>query len=136
MCQTPLGGDGAVDHIESELGLQIVLEILPILDGLKADEVVSEHRARDFAMVRHSRHGAAVRPRRVQEESERTLHVEPAQLRAKDEKVIILDPKNRLGCVEAQQSARHEGVDLAIRDIIVAADMNEIGARVQCRPQR
>src|SRR5262249_3905835 len=113
--QTPFGGDGAIDHVEAEFGLQIVLEILPVLHGLKADEIVSEHRARDFAMMRHSRHGTAGWPRRARQESERTLYAEPAQLRAKDEKVIVLDPKNPVRGVEAQERARPKRVKLALR---------------------
>ena len=54
----------------------------------------------------------------------------------KRQEVIILDPEHRLRRVEAQQRARHEGVDLAIRGVIVGGDVDEIGPRMQRRPQR
>src|SRR5690242_3487041 len=112
--ETPLRGDGAVDHVEAKLRLQVILEILPILNGLEADQIVGQHRAGDLVVTRHGCDRAAVRPGRVQEEAERSIYAEPAQLRTENKKVIVLDPKNRLGRVEAQQGARHEGVDFAI----------------------
>ena len=51
-------------------------------------------------MMRHRRHGATIRPRRVQEETERPLDTEPAHLRAEAQEVIILYPEHRIGVLK------------------------------------
>ena len=54
----------------------------------------------------------------------------------KRQEMIVLNPEHRFRRVEAHQRPRHEGVDLAIGGVILRGDVNEIGARMQRRPQR
>ena len=72
----------------------------------------------------------------MQEEADRLRDAEIAQLRAEREEMIVLHPERGVRLLEAQQRARHEGVDLAIADIIVLRSADQIGARMQRRPQR
>ena len=127
--------DRAVIDRQAKLVLQIVLEILTVLIGLKSDEVVSEHGLHEIGMVRHRSHRPTVRPRRVQEKSDRPADLQPPHFCAERKKMIVLHPIDRVRLAEAQQSARHERVDLAIGGVVVAADLNEIRARMQRRPQ-
>ncbi len=121
---------------EAELAAGIAEEILAILLGLEAEQIVGQHRRDQLAMIGHALHHRGDRPRRMQEEADRIVDAEIAQLRAEREEMIILHPERRLGLAEAHQGARHEGVDLAIADIVVARDADQIAARMQRRPQR
>ena len=128
--------DDAVMHGKIELACDIAEEILAILLGLEADQVVGQHRLDQFAMMRHARHQRARRPRRVQEEADRLRNAEFAQLGAEREEMIILHPEGGIVLAEAQQRARHEGVDFAIAEIVFAGGADQVGARMQRRPQR
>ena len=86
--------------------------------------------------MRHRGYGPAIGPRRVQEEAERAIDAKLAQLRAKREEMIVLNPKQRFGRVEAQQRPRHERIDFAVGRVVFGADMDEVGARMQRGPQR
>ncbi len=127
--------DFTVGDRQSELMLQVILEIAPIVVGLKADQIIGEHRRYQIGVMRYRRHCAAGRPRRVQEESDRAADIEPAQLRAERQKMVVLNPHLRLRSNKSQQCTRHEGVDFAVRGIFVGSDLDEIGPRVQRRPQ-
>ena len=85
-------------------------------------------------MVRDRSHGAAIGPWRVQEKADRAVNLQPTQLRAKREEVVVLNPEHRIRSGEVQKRARHKRVDFAIRRIFVRSHLDEIGARVQCRP--
>ena len=87
-------------------------------------------------MMRHAADDRARRPRRMQEEADRLGDAEIAQFRAQRQEMIILDPERGVRLAKAQQRARHEGVDFAIRQIIVLRGADQIGARMQRRPQR
>jgi hypothetical protein len=125
---------GTVDDGMTERSAQIVFEIQTVFDGLKTNQIVGKHGFDEIGVVRHRTHGAAIRPWRVQEETERTIDTVLAHLRAQSEKVVILDPEHRFGRVEADQCARHESVDFAIGLVVLGGDVDEIGARVQSRP--
>ena len=127
--------DDAVMHGEAEIGLRVGQKVLAVFLGLEADEIIGQHRLDQFAMMRHARHHRARRPRRVQEEADRLGDAEIAQLGAEREKVIILDPERGVGFAESQQRARHEGVDFAVAEIIFLRGADQIGARMQRRPQ-
>ena len=71
----------------------------------------------------------------MQEEADRLSHAKVAQLRPQREEMIILNPERGIGLSEPQQRARHEGVDFAIGQIIALRDADQIGARMQRRPQ-
>ncbi len=111
-------------------------EIVAVVLGLEADQVVGQHRLDQLAMMRHALDDGSRRPRRVEEEADRLAHAEVAQLRAERQEVIVLHPERGVGLVEAQQRARHEGVDLAIAEIVALRDADQIAARMQRRPQR
>jgi hypothetical protein len=72
----------------------------------------------------------------VQEEADRFGDAEIAQLRTEREEVIVLHPKGGVRLAEAQQRARHEGVDFAIAEIIFPRRPDQVGARMHRRPQR
>ena len=131
----PLRNDRAVDRRDAKLVVQVVFEILPVLDGLESDQIVGEHVANDLVEMRHRRHGAPFGPRRVQEEADRAIDVELAQFDAQGEEMIVLHPEHRFRRVEAQQRARHEGVDLAIGRVVLVRDLDQVRTRMQRRPQ-
>ena len=81
-------------------------------------------------MVRRSAHGVC------RKKPIGRLDSQPAQFRAQRQEMIVLHPEHRVRFVEAQQRARHEGVDFAIGRIIFGRDLDQIGARMQRRPQR
>src|ERR1043166_9576321 len=57
--------DDAVMHDEAEIGLRVRQEVLAILLGLEADQVVSQHRLDQLAMMRNARYHRTRRPLRV-----------------------------------------------------------------------
>ena len=85
----------AVVHDETEIGLRVGQEILAILLGLEADQVVGQHRLDQLAMMRHACYHGARRPRRMQEEADRLRDAEIAQFRAEREEMIVLNPERR-----------------------------------------
>ena len=123
-------------HLETEILLHIIEKILAVLVGLESDQVVGQHRLDQFAMMRHAADHGARRPGCMEEETDRLRHAEIAQLRAEREEMIILNPERRVGLCESQQRARHEGVHFAIGEIVLLRRANQIGARMQRRPQR
>ncbi len=86
--------------------------------------------------MRHGGHGAALRPRRVQEEADRPARRPAGAAPRPSEEMIVLHPEHRFRLVEAQQRARHEGVDFAIGRVVLGRDLDQIGTRMQRRPQR
>ena len=128
--------DDAVTHDEPEIVLRVGQEVLAILLGLETDQVIGQHRLDQLAMMRHAADHRARRPRRMQEEADRLRDAEIAQFRAEREEMIVLDPERRIRLLEAQQRARHEGVHFAIADIVFLRGADQIGARMQRRPQR
>jgi hypothetical protein len=112
----------------------IAEEIVAILRGLEADQVVGEHRFDQLAVMRHALDDAVGRPRRVQEEADRPGDAELAQLGSERKEMIILHPEDRVLLVEAQQGTRHEGVDFTIGEIVALRDADQIAARMQRRP--
>ncbi len=64
--------------------------------------------------MRDRGHGAPVGPWRVQKKSDRPADLQPAHFCAQGEKVIVLNPEDRVRAGEAQQRAGHERVDFAI----------------------
>ena len=126
----------AVVNDETEIGLRVGQKILAILFGLEADQIIGQHRLDQFAMMRHAADHGARRPRRMQEEADRLRDAEIAQFGAERQEMIILNPERGVRLAEAQQRARHEGVHFAIADIVVLGGADQIGARMQRRPQR
>jgi hypothetical protein len=126
----------AVTHGKAEIVLDIGQEVLAILFGLETDEVVGQHRLDQLAMVRHAADQGARRPGRMQEEANRLGHTEIAQLRPERQEMIILHPEHGVGLAEAHQRARHEGVHFAIGNIVRLRRADQVGARMQRRPQR
>ena len=115
-------------HDEAEIGLRVRQEVLAIFLGLEADQIIGKHRLDQFAMMRHARYHRARRPRRMQEEADRLRDAEIAQFSAEREEMIILHPECGIGLSEAQQRARHEGVDLAIGGIILLGGTDQVAA--------
>ena len=128
------GHDTLVDG-EPEIALNVRQEVLAILLGLETDEVIGQHRLDQFAMMRHATNHVARRPRRMQEEADRLRDAEFAQFRAEREEVIILNPESGVGFAESQQRTRHKSVHFAIALIVVLGRADQIGARMQRRPQ-
>ncbi|MGY2809985.1 hypothetical protein ACVIHF_006715 [Bradyrhizobium sp. USDA 4506] len=128
--------DHAVAHLEVEIVLHIAQEVLAVLIGLEADQVIGQHRLDQLAMIGHARDHRARRPWRVQEEADRLRDAEIAQLGAECEEMIILDPEHGIRLAEAQQRARHERVHFAIARVVLARRTNQIGARMHRGPQR
>jgi hypothetical protein len=126
--------DDAVANDGVQLGLHIGQEILAIFFGLETDQVIGQHRLDQVAVMRHAADHGTRRPRRVQEEADRLRDAELAQLRAKREKMIVLNPEHDVRLPEAQQRTRHEGVDFAIAEIVVLGGTDQIGAGMQRRP--
>src|SRR3954449_5019641 len=85
--------DAAVAYLQAEIGAEAGNEILAVVLGLKADQIIGEHGGDEIAMIRHAVDDAARRPWRVQEEADRALHTERAQLRAERQEVIVLNPE-------------------------------------------
>ena len=123
-------------HGETEIGLDVAEKILAILLGLEADQIIGQHRLDQFAMMRHAADHGARRPRRVQEKADRLGDAEIAQFASQREEMIVLDPERGIILAEAQQRARHEGVDLAVARIVFLGGADQVGARMQRRPQR
>ena len=129
-------GHYAAGDRQTQIRLKVALEILAIFLGLKADQVVSQHRLDQFAVVRHAADDGARRPRRMQEEAERLGKAEVAHFRAERQEMIILNPERGVLAAESHQGSRHEGVDLAIGLIVALGHPDQIGPGVQHRPQR
>src|SRR4051795_11198872 len=125
----------AVFDGEAEFARDIAEKILAIVMGLEADQIVGQHRHDQLAMIGYALHYRSDRPWRMEEEADRIVDAEVPQLRAEREEMVILHPERGLRFPEAHQVARHEGVDLAIADIVVTRDADQIAARVQRRPQ-
>jgi hypothetical protein len=121
-------------HGQIELVLHGGEEVLAIFPGLEADQIIGEHRLDQLAGMRHAADHVARRPRRMQEEADRFGDAEVAQLRAEREEVIILHPERSVLLAEAQQRARHEGVDFAIGQIVIVRSADQVGARMHRRP--
>ena len=71
----------------------------------------------------------------MQEEADRLGDAEIAQFGAEREEMIVLNPERGIGFSESQQRARHEGVHFAIAEIVLLRGADQIGARMQRRPQ-
>jgi hypothetical protein len=126
----------AVLHGKTEILADKFEEIFAILVSLETDQVIGQHRVDQFAVMRNACDDVARRPRRVQEEADWLGDAELPQLRAEREEMIVLHPECGIPVAKAQQRARHEGVDLAIGEIIALRGANQVAARMQCRPQR
>ena len=72
----------------------------------------------------------------MQEEADRLGDAEIAQLGAEREEMVVLNPERGIRFSESQQRARHEGVHFAIAEIVLLRGADQIGARMQRRPQR
>jgi hypothetical protein len=127
--------DDAIVNLQSKSGSDIGVEILAIFLGLESDQIIGQHRLDQLAMMRHAFDHRARGPGRVQEEADRLADAELAQFGAEREEVIILNPERGIGLFKSQKRARHEGVDLAIRRIMVLGNPNQVAARMQRRPQ-
>ena len=114
---------------------EIAGKILAIVVGLKADQVIGQHRFHQIAMVRNAFDHIAGGPWRMQEETDRLGHAEVTQLSPQREEMIVLNPERGVGLSEPQQRAGHEGIDFAIGQIIALRNANKIGTRMQRRPQ-
>ena len=129
-------GDHAILSGETEIRPDIGQEIFAIVFGLESDQIVSQHRLDQFAMMRDAADDGARGPRRVQEKTDRLGDAEIAQFRAQRQEVIILNPERGVRLLKSQQRARHEGVHFAIAEIIFLRGADQVGAGMQRRPQR
>ncbi len=128
--------DNSVFDIKTEILRKIVDKIVAIVLGLKPDQIVRQHRLDQFAMMRHATNHGARGPWRMQEEADRLLDAEIAQLRAEREEMIILNPERGLRLLEPEQGLGHECVHFAIGKIVILRGADQIAARMQRRPQR
>ena len=71
----------------------------------------------------------------MQEKADLLLDAELPQLQREGQEMIILDPEMHIRRAKSHQRARHIGVDLAVATISLGVGPNQIGARVQGRPQ-
>ena len=71
----------------------------------------------------------------MQEEADRLGDAEIAQFGAERQEMVVLNPERRIRFPESQQRARHEGVHFAIAEIVLLRGADQIGARMQRRPQ-
>jgi hypothetical protein len=126
----------ALVHDEPEIRLRVGQEVLAILVGLKADEIVGQHCLDQRTMMRHAGDHRARGPWRVHEKPDRLRNAEIAQFRGQRKEVVVLDPEHRIRLLESQQRARHEGVYFAIAGVIFLGSADQVGTRVQRRPQR
>jgi hypothetical protein len=127
---------GNTAHGEAEVGLRVRQEVLAIFLGLETDQIIGQHRLDQLAMMRHARYQRTRRPRRMQEEADRLGDAEIAQFGAERQEMVVLNPERGIGFAESQQRARHEGVHFAVAEIVLLRGADQIGARMQCRPQR
>ena len=131
----PLRRDRIIDQAQPELADQIVREVLDVVVGLEADQVIGEHRLHEIAVVRNVHDRAPARPGRVQEEADGAFDPQAAQFLAERQEVVVVNPIGRVRPAEAQQPARHEGVDLAIAVVIVDRCLDQIRAGMQGGPK-
>ena len=106
--------DTLISNGERRMFLEACHEVLAVLIGLKPDQVVGEHCPHKLAVVRDRRKGGPLRPRRVQEETDRTFHTQIPQLKSKRQQMIVMNPEKCIGCTKAKQRARHVRVDLPV----------------------
>ena len=121
---------------QAQLLLEIIGEIRDILLGLEPDQVVAEHGPHQLAMMRKAHHRVADGEWGMEKETDRVIDTQTPQLAAERQVVIVVDPEHRVRPREAQHGSRHQRVDLAVRGILLDVGANQVGARMQDRPQR
>ena len=128
MCDAIPRGHNAVANEETQSGFDVRKEILAIVPGLEAYQVIGKHRFDQLAMVRNTFDYGACRPRCMQEEPKRLGDTQVTQFRSEREEMVVLDPVRRVRLVEPKKRPRHEGVHFAIRKIIPLRGSDQIGS--------
>ena len=115
--------------------LQIVDEVADVDLRLQADEVVGGEPAGELAVLGDGEKRLPRRHRDVQEEADRVLDAELAQLHPQRDHVIVVHPDRVVGLQQRMQRAREAPVDLEIALVVAGFELRQIEAGVEYRPQ-
>ncbi len=115
--------------------LQEIEEIGDIHARLHADEVVGGKTVGELAMLGDCQERLRRRHGDVQEEPDRVLHAEPAQLQPERDQVVVVHPDRVVGVQQRAQRAGEAAVHLEIGLIVAGLELRDVEARVEDGPQ-
>ncbi|MCY1533345.1 hypothetical protein D9M68_686670 [compost metagenome] len=125
----------AAQRFAVRLVVHVVREVLHVLLGLEADQVVREQRAHQPLVLRNGRHDDLRRQRNVQEEADALLAAHGAQLGGQRHQVVVVDPDDVVVLQQRHQLAREQLVHAPVAADEAGIEMRQVQAVVEHRPE-
>ena len=131
-----MGAEQAVAELVADaFATQAAGEILEVVVGLEADEIVMREPAHDLLMHRHGEEHIGRRPGDVQEEADLVLEAHLAQFGGQRDQMVVVDPDDVVRLDQRRQPVGEEAVDAEIAGHFLAAIFGKIQPVMADRPE-